>query len=110
MPESVWGHPLDAFPLAGERQNLQLFDPAGGSRDGLNLLANAALLSTLMSVTPTVESAKPTAQDTAALHKLGSYNPSAFLSTTVAKKILDLQFVEKYRWALMKCQGHQPDR
>ena len=84
--------PLSAYPHLASAGNLPstlpIFTHAGGST-GLNLLAMAAGLQS-----STSEKDQGSFSTTANLHSRGPYNPAAVLPPKVAKRILDLEFVE----------------
>ena len=84
---------------------LPTFSRAGGSTAGLNLLASAAqLVPPPTSVTGTPATLTPTL----GLLFKGPYNPAAVLPPKVAKKILDLEFVEMSEISLDDSRSHTP--
>ena len=77
---------------AGLPPTLPVFTPAGGPQSamGLNLLASVAIGTPNPHTTGTKTDPAATVQ----LHAKGPYNPAALLPTKVAKKVLELEFVE----------------
>ena len=86
---------------------------APGSTAGLHLLASvASSASTGTRPPPGLSPAQERATPTPALLAQGPYNPAAVLPTKVAKKILDLEFVEMAEISLddplVQTPGHPP--
>ncbi len=78
------------LPTLSALEGLPTFTPSAGSHTGLELLAAAASAPSATGDGPTVLQHK----GDIGLNKPGPFNPAATLAPKVAKKILDLEFVE----------------
>lgn len=100
--DSLPTHPYVPHSAADDRTNIPLFDPTSGRQDGLaNLGQKMASMGSKtdkqggdsMVDTPLSEDEKDLTK-VSTLHQQGPFNPAALVATSVAKKILNLQFVE----------------
>ena len=74
--------------------SLPIFTPAAGGPSGLNLLASVASSTLTRPSTEVIPPQQTIPSPAPGLHSKGPYNPAALLPSKLAKKILDLDFVE----------------